>query len=82
MSDRLRKAAQTALGVMVMVRRDVKLPPSLKALDASIAKLEAALAEEPRREHITDGNPCWCNPDTHYTDPDTGASVIVHREPQ
>lgn len=34
------------------------------------------------REHITDGGPCWCNPETTYTDPDTGASVIVHRDPQ
>jgi DNA-directed RNA polymerase alpha subunit len=35
-----------------------------------------------RREHVTDGTPCWCNSETVYTDPDTGASVIVHREPQ
>ena len=35
-----------------------------------------------KREHITDGSPCWCNPETTYTDPDTGASVIVHKEPQ
>jgi hypothetical protein len=34
------------------------------------------------REHITDGTPCWCNPETTYTDPDTGVSVIVHKEPQ
>lgn len=62
--------------------RDVKLPQSLKTLDASIAKLEAALAEVPCREHVTDGTPCWCNPEVAYTDPETGASVIVHREPQ
>lgn len=35
-----------------------------------------------KREHITDGSPCWCNPETTYTDPDTGVSVIVHKEPQ
>ena len=34
------------------------------------------------REHITDGTPCWCNPETTYKDPDTGASVVVHKEPQ
>jgi len=34
------------------------------------------------REHITTGEPCWCNPATTYKDPDTGASVIVHKEPQ
>ena len=33
-------------------------------------------------EHITDGTPCWCNPETTYTDPDTGGEVIVHWEPQ
>lgn len=30
----------------------------------------------------TDRAPCWCNPETTYTDPETGASVIVHKEPQ
>lgn len=33
-------------------------------------------------QHITDGSPCWCNPDVAYTDPETGASVILHRRPQ
>ena len=36
----------------------------------------------PKREHTTDGTPCWCNPEVNYTDPDTGVSVIVHKEPQ
>jgi len=35
-----------------------------------------------RRGHITDGSPCWCNPDTDYVDPETGIAVIVHKEPQ
>ena len=36
-----------------------------------------------KREHITDDSQtCWCNPDTTYTDPDTGVSVIIHKEPQ
>lgn len=34
------------------------------------------------REHITDGSPCWCEPETDYKDPDTGVSVIVHKRPQ
>lgn len=38
--------------------------------------------KKPKREHITDGTPCWCNPEVDYTDPDTGVSVIVHTEPQ
>lgn len=33
-------------------------------------------------EHITDGSPCWCNPETDYVDPETGAAVIVHKRPQ
>jgi hypothetical protein len=37
--------------------------------------------QEPR-EHITDGSPCWCNPEVDYIDPETGAAVIVHRRPQ
>jgi len=35
-----------------------------------------------QRKHVTDGNPCWCEPETCYTDPETGASVIVHKGPQ
>ncbi len=35
-----------------------------------------------KREHITDGSPCWCNPDMTYKDPDNGAEVWVHKEPQ
>ncbi len=35
-----------------------------------------------RQQHVTDGNPCWCEPETRYTDPETGVSVIVHKDPQ
>ena len=35
-----------------------------------------------RREHITTGEPCWCNPETTYIDTDTGLEVIVHKEQQ
>ena len=34
------------------------------------------------RNHVTDGSACWCHPEVVYIDPDTGASVIVHKEPQ
>ena len=34
-----------------------------------------------KRQHITDGTPCWCDPEVNYTAPETGASVIVHKEP-
>lgn len=35
-----------------------------------------------RAEHITDGSPCWCEPELDYKDPDTGAEVWIHKEPQ
>lgn len=38
--------------------------------------------KQPAREHITDGTECWCEPDTDFVDPDTGAKVIVHRREQ
>jgi hypothetical protein len=38
--------------------------------------------EAKKRDHTTDGSPCWCNPETTYTDPETGGEVIVHKEPQ
>jgi len=31
---------------------------------------------------ISHAEPGWCNPETTYKDPDTGVSVIVHKEPQ
>jgi hypothetical protein len=47
-------------------------------------RLEAKLKEKNGwyRQHVTDGSPCWCEPEISYTDPETGASVIVHKEPQ
>ena len=48
-----------------------------------IRKALAQPAQEPvAGEHITDGSPCWCEPETIYTDPETFVSVIVHKEPQ
>jgi hypothetical protein len=35
-----------------------------------------------QRQHLTDGSLCWCEPETSYTDPETGASVVVHKGPQ
>ena len=44
---------------------------------------DAGLAEQPaQQEHVTDGSPCWCNPELDYKDPDTGAEVWIHKEPQ
>ena len=44
--------------------------------------IEAAHGITATREHVTDDSQCWCNPEITYTDPDTGVSVIVHKEPQ
>ena len=38
--------------------------------------------EAKKRDHITDGTPCWCNPETTYISPETGGEVIVHKEQQ
>lgn len=35
-------------------------------------------AQAPRLEHIA-GTDCWCGPEAHYTDPQTGVTVWVHR---
>ena len=55
-----------------------------KTINDAITALKQALAAPTaqEREHITDGGQCWCNPDIDYIDPDTGAAVIIHKEPQ
>jgi len=35
-----------------------------------------------KHEHVTDGSPCWCDPELNYVDPETGVKVWVHKEPQ
>lgn len=50
--------------------------------DAWIADVGEPPTEEEKREHVTDGPTCWCGPETTYTDHETGASVIVHKERQ
>ncbi len=44
------------------------------------AKLKDKNAQ--KREHITDGSPCWCGAEVTYVDPDTGVTIINHKEPQ
>ena len=46
------------------------------------ARQEQAEQDPVKLEHITDGQPCWCNPELNYKDPETGAEVWVHKEPQ
>jgi hypothetical protein len=63
-------------------------PAEEPGLAKDIAKfaraIEAKLKEKNGwyRQHVIDGSPCWCEPETSYTDPETGASVVVHKEPQ
>lgn len=41
--------------------------------------LQAALAKP--REHVTDGSPCWCNPETTYIDPNTDGLDFSNTKP-
>jgi len=43
--------------------------------------IEAIRARSGEREHDASSD-CWCNPELDYKDPDTGAEVWVHKEPQ
>lgn len=56
----------------------------LAGMIEAMQKVEAKLKEKNglHRQHVIDGSPCWCEPETSYTDPETGASVVVHKEPQ
>jgi hypothetical protein len=63
----------------VMLRAAIK--GIIKVADRKTDEFDAA-KEALKREHITDDSPCWCCPEVNYTDPDTGVSVIVHKEPQ
>ena len=52
-----------------------EFPEQIKAI-----KLLRAALQKP--EHITDGRPCWCEPELDYKGPETGAEVWVHRRAQ
>lgn len=43
---------------------------------------EKRVHETNKRQHVTDGTKCWCEPVLTYVDPVTGAEVWTHREPQ
>ena len=50
--------------------------------DADVRDVATAIrARGNVREHTMSGD-CWCNPELNYTDPETGAEVWVHKEPQ
>jgi hypothetical protein len=66
-------------------RTRIVMPDQIITTDATwfvVGPLHLGTPPAAQRQHVTDGSPCWCNPETRYTDPETGASVIVHKVPQ
>lgn len=51
------------------------------AMDGYIEGKLARLVGDRRQEHL-DSEDCWCVPRMTYQDPDTGACVFVHNEPE
>jgi hypothetical protein len=51
-------------------------------LDQATVRIVYTTPPAAQRQHLTDGSLCWCEPETSYTDPETGASVVVHKGPQ
>ena len=86
MNDKERAAMQMALEALEMVTElydDNAVGIEIEALIALREALQQPVSQEPvKREHITDGSPCWCNPELNYKDPETGAEVWIHKEPQ
>lgn len=65
---------------IIAIREALAEQPAIKQ---DLTPEQPAQQQEPvEREHITDGSPCWCEAETNYKDPETGISVIVHKEPQ
>jgi hypothetical protein len=54
----------------------------LLLVDARVQDWQDTTPPAAQRQHLTDGSLCWCEPETSYTDPETGASVVVHKGPQ
>lgn len=47
-----------------------------KQIKAALAKQHAVIFQ--RVDHVADEK-CWCNPEIDYVNPDTGATVYVHK---
>jgi hypothetical protein len=71
-------ALEAALAEPEKERAEVAAP----ARDDAESGYVCIRASEAYREHVTDGSPCWCNPELDYRDPDTGAEVWIHRREQ
>lgn len=87
-----RAVVEQALDFCEFAWRDVPMNDyAFERLEQTIATLRAPLAEDAMQrltdvqqepEHITDGRPCWCEPELDYKDPETGVEVWVHRRTQ
>jgi len=85
LAKRVEQDSEEVLGDdgMVMVVPLDAYNDMMEAITALREALQQPVSQEPvKREHITDGSPCWCNPELNYKDPETGAEVWVHKEPQ
>ena len=86
---KMRKAEQEPVAVVEITygrEPECYVTGNVEDLPEGVFKLYTApqpVSQEPvKREHITDGSPCWCNPELNYKDPETGAEVWIHKEPQ
>jgi hypothetical protein len=81
LSGELRKAQQAALDAALAEPKKERAEVAAPARSGVEGKIDT-LTGGAYREHVTDGSPCWCNPELNYRDPETGAEVWVHRREQ
>jgi hypothetical protein len=76
-------AAIAALDAALAEPKKERAEVAAPARGVAGAEKSAAQQEgEAYREHVTDGSPCWCNPELNYRDPDTGTELWIHRREQ
>jgi len=73
------KAVQEPFGYF---RYDMRLDAWVQSRNSNQGTAFYTTPPAAQRQHLTDGSLCWCEPETSYTDPETGASVVVHKGPQ
>jgi hypothetical protein len=73
-------ALDAALAEQEKERAEVAAP-ARNGVASSMEEIDI-LTPESYPEHVTDGSPCWCNPELNYRDPETGAELWIHRREQ
>lgn len=72
-------------GEPLMVATVTEWPYGYEAWRAASEQLQfvpvPVVARQAGQEHIASES-CWCGPEASYVDPDTGATVFVHRRSQ